>query len=151
MDIPQPTTELTPNHKSDALLAALGKHANELLALEDSQQKLVVVLLGIFSVGIGSLEKLKPLPAPALIFVALALLAFGALYTSRRSAARKAIRSTIVDIECALGFYTDGLYLQGRSLYPKEFLQFPEKSWLEWIYWTVIIVGIAFIVLVCLR
>jgi len=144
---------LTDDQKVTVLLATYEKHAKALLAVEDSQQKLVAVLLAIFSAGIALLDRmqLEPPTQVAFIGVTVLLTAFGALLTYRRSKARQSIRRAVVDIEVALHFYEDGVYLKGQPLYPRRFLEFPEKRWLAWIYFVVVLAALVFVILVLTR
>src|SRR5262245_62384493 len=50
---------LTDDQKVTVLLATYEKHAKALLAVEDSKQKLVAVLLAIFSAGIALLDRMQ--------------------------------------------------------------------------------------------
>jgi hypothetical protein len=143
---------LDTEQKIQILLAAYTKHTAELLALEESQQTLVVILLGIFSVGIGALDSLptEPLARGGIILAALLFVVFGALYTYRRTLARRAIRGLIVDIEIALQFYQPDVYLVQQSLYPRQYLGYPEKKWLAWIFAPVVFAAAVFIGLILL-
>jgi hypothetical protein len=141
---------LASEQKIQILLAAYNKHTAELLALEESQQTLVVILLGIFSAGIGMLDSFsqEPLSRAGIVLVAVLFVAFGGLYTYRRTLARQAIRGLIVNIEIALHFYQSDVYLKHESLYPRRYLGYAEKKWLAWIYAPVVLAAGVFIILV---
>jgi hypothetical protein len=112
---------LTDSEKAEVLRDAYRKHATELLAIEDSQQKLTTLLLAILGAGatfIGA--KADPLTEPtkwALTVAAGATAGVGLVYTYFRHYARQDVRTLLGRCEKALGFETRGAYIPGETLY----------------------------------
>jgi len=150
---------LSPDVRVQILTAAYQKHAAELLAIQDSQEKLNNLVLGIYSAGLTLVaaifkEAEKILKGPnhtpsafAWAFIALAIIiGIYALYmTKRRGHAREGVRTALTQIDQALGFFQPGVYLQGEPLYPLDWLEFPKHKFLNWSVGIVIAAGIAFI------
>jgi hypothetical protein len=63
----------------------------------------------------------------------------------RRNKARHAVRQGLLQIDQALGFFQDGAYLRGASLYPADWLNFPKPGFLDWSHAIVVAVGGLFI------
>ena len=140
-------------------LSAYQKHAAELLAIEASQEKLINLILGIYSAGLtliaamlkdarallqGLDHTLSPL-AWALIVVAVLIGAYAIYMSVRRNKARQAVRQGLLRVDQALGFFEQGAYLQGEQLWPADWLNFPKPSFLDWSHAIVIAAGVAFI------
>lgn len=145
---------LNDQDKVRILLEAYNKHSRELLDLEGSQQNLVTILLGIFAVGITFISNVDTVPGHLgipLIIAAILLTVFGGVYTDKRNKARTSIRYLIVSIEDALGFYENGFFAEGRSLYDKRLKEFPKQKWLGAIYIIVLLTGLAFVFIVVYR
>jgi hypothetical protein len=145
---------LTPGEKAEVLREAFNKHAKELLAIEDAQQKLTTVLLAILGAGASFVAGTKPpLSTGArlgLSLVVVATVLIGIVYTKRRNNARLATRQLLVRCEEALGFHESDQYTAG-PLYSAELKDFPLKgSWLGLINWLVIAAGAGFLLLVWL-
>ena len=154
---------LTQDNQVKMLLAAYQKHAAELLAIEASQEKLINLVLGIYSAGLtlivamlkdakallqGPDHTLSPL-AWALIVVAVLIGAYAIYMSARRNKARLAVRQGLLRVDQALGFFEQGAYLQGEQLWPADWLNFPKPSFLDWSHAIVIAAGAAFIVAIC--
>jgi hypothetical protein len=148
-------TDLTRDNKVQILLAAYQKHASELGAIEQSQETLDRLLLGIYSAGLTAITAFAADiktrlagPSPlAWTLTALAIMVgvYGLYMTMRRGDARRTVRDALVRVEQALGFYADGAYLQGTALYRLRLLTFPSRTFLDWNIAIVIVVGLAFV------
>ena len=142
------------DQQTEILLEAYKKHAAELLAMEESQQKLTALFLTIFGVGGSVIAALKnPLTCATqwgLTVIVIAALAIGFVYTYRRGRARGAVRSLLNRCEEAMGFYQTGAYIAGEKLYENELLNFPEKGkWLNYLmYFLVPAVAAGFLIVV---
>jgi hypothetical protein len=149
--------QLAPDKKAEVIVETYKKHASELLAIEESQQKMVLLLLGVFAAGIsyvGTKEIAIPLAAKAgLIAIALILVGHGFVYTRFRNGARRGTRTLLVNCEHALGLYENGIYIQGAQLNPPGYANFPQVGdWLGWMSWFAILAAaLAFILLVTFR
>jgi hypothetical protein len=135
--------------KIGILLKAYEKHTRELLSLEESQQKLVGVIIGLFTVGapvIAMAHNMDVGQRLALTVGAAVLSLWGYLFSRKRNHARSAIRRLIVNIETALRFYEDGAYLQGASLYPHAFqTAYPKPSFLGGLIYVALLQALVFI------
>ena len=146
--------QFNDEHKTNILIEAYKKHSSELLSLEESQQKLVTLLLGILAVGITFVSEIQIFPQQLtfpLIIIAVLLSVFGGLYTHKRNHARASIRKLMVSIEEAMGFYQPGLYMEGKSLYPEKLKQYPQVQWLGSIYYIVLLAALTFVFIVVWR
>lgn len=147
------------DNKVRALLAAYEKHAAELLAIEGSQDRMMNLVLGVYSAGLalltGLLKDSKSLLqgpehtlsvfAWALIVVAV-LIGFYTIYmSSRRAAARHSVREGITRVDQALGFFESNRYLKGQPLYPDDWLYYPAPGFLDLAHVIVLAAGAAFI------
>jgi hypothetical protein len=146
------------------LLAAYQKHASELLAIEESQEKLNTLLLSIYSAGFALIAAavakdakpfLQTAGHPSYLACALMVLAFllgcyALVMTYRRAHARETVRWVLSRIDNALGFFEPGLYVQDQALYPPPWQAFSKRKWLNWSVAIVIIVGAAFIAAVAI-
>ena len=135
--------DLHPDQKAELIREIYRKHTAELLALEDAQQKMVLLILGIVS-AIATLlvsDKVPRLPVPALAGLSLILVGMiwiGWRYAGRRDKARHDVRQIIVDCEKAMGLYDPGVFLQdpcspcSPALYPADLANFPVRGyWLS--------------------
>lgn len=140
------TKGITPDQLAEAVREAYKKHAAELLAIEDSQQKLTLLFLGIFGAGASFLAStstsLHLWAKVGLTIVAVAMIVLAAAYTRQRNNARQAVRGLLVACEEALGFFESGRYLGVGSLYPIGYLNYPYAGgWLGWASLAVVVVG----------
>lgn len=145
---------ISDDNKIKLLVEAYNKHSRELLSLEESQQRLVTLLLAVLAAGITFIAEIQPFPQQLmipLIIVAILLAVFGGVYTHKRNKARASIRRLMVAIEEAMGFYDQNQYLQGRSLYPAAMKTYPKAQWLGSIYYIVLLAAISFIFIVLWR
>ena len=141
------------------LLAAYQKHSTELLAIEGSQEKMINLVLAIYSVGTTLMAAVLKdaralLQGPAktlsefgwvLIVFAVLIGIYATIMSVRRSRARQSVRWALTQIDQALGFFTLGRYLQNQQLYPDEWLNFSRQHFLDRMYIIVILAGLAFI------
>jgi len=145
-------SQLAAEHRSEVIRDVYRKHAAELLAIEEAQQKLVLLLLGVFGAGASFLASDKvPLqacwPRAGLTVLMLALLAIAGLYTTRRNHARVTVRHMLLQCDEALGLFEPGVYLEQAPLYADKYRTFPaEGKWLAWTYWLAVVAGIGFLV-----
>jgi hypothetical protein len=127
----------------EALRDAYKRHATELLAIEEQQSKLLLVILGIFSAGATLLSSSKLVAGSrmtwpvqiGLTVITLSIFWLWKWHTQERHEYRQAVRDLLVRCELGLGFYTDSAYLSGTTLYTSEELLFPTKGrFLRWSY-----------------
>jgi hypothetical protein len=125
---------LADDKKAEILREVYRKHTAELLAIEDAQQKLVLLILGIFGAGASYLSKGQYTSLAAqvgLTAATISILILGHHFTKERSRARQNTRFLLVRCEEALGFYAEGQYLTSQPLYAPELLGFHKKGhWL---------------------
>ena len=149
-----PLEGLAITDKVEILRDLYKKHAAELLALEEAQQKLNALVLGIFSAGatllasdtvralVGSGGKL------GLVLVTVAIGGLGGLYTFKRHQARGSVRLLLTRCEEALGCYDTGFLANGGTLYPVEFRQYKERgSWLAATFALALLSAVAFLIM----
>jgi len=100
------------------------------------------VLLGIFGAGATYLASGSQGDTPSgavphepslllqvgLTVVTITLVGLWLWYTKERHEYRQAVRCLLVRCEMALGFFEEGAYLTGDSLYRREELKFPTKG-----------------------
>src|ERR1700685_3016861 len=91
------TATLPEAQKAEIVREVYKKHAAELLAIEEAQQKLILLLLGVFGAGASFLASAKEpsLSGPAKIGLSLVVLGMvwvGLRYTRRRDLARVSVR-----------------------------------------------------------
>jgi len=149
-------TDLTRDNKVQILMAAYQKHASSLQSIEESQEKLDTLLLGIYSAGLTLItawakdaKAILAGPSPfawALIVLAVLVVIYAVYMSVRRGDARRTVREAMTRVERALAFYAPGCYLQNTTLYRTDFLDFPKKTFLNWNVAIVVLVGLAFAV-----
>jgi len=141
---------LSDERKIEILLEAYKKHAAELLAIEEAQQKLTTLILAILGAG-GSFVAARPTQIAdstrwGLSIIVVSTVLIGLVYTWFRSRARETTRALLVRCEEALGFHTAGIYLEGQTLYGEGLKKYPGRgAWLNLIYLLVLAVGIGFL------
>jgi hypothetical protein len=146
---------LQAGEKAELVREAYKKHAIELLALEDAQQKVMLVLLAVLSAGASFIGAQKELALTigariGLSGTVMALVFFGMLYTRRRDVARQLTRQFLVNCEEAMGFWEMGAYVPDKPLYPGNAQDFVKGGrWLGATVWLVAIAGLGFLVLLC--
>ncbi len=144
-------TNLTDAERAEIVQEAYRKHATELLAIEDAQQKLTMLLLAILGAGGSFIAGMnQPLSIGAkigLTILVVATVVIGLIYTLFRNRARRSTRALLVRCEKALGFQETGAYIPGETLYGNELTKFPVKGWwLGLIYALVPTAGIGFLI-----
>lgn len=132
-------SQLSPDAKAELIRDIYGKHVAELLAIEDSQQKLVLLLLSVFGAGASFLASdnadLTLTSKLGLTVVVLGMIAVSWRYTRRRDDARISVRQLMVQCEKALGLFDPNLFLTS-SLYPQELKNFPKwGGWMSRTFW----------------
>jgi hypothetical protein len=147
--------EAGPPQKAEALREAYKRHSSELVTIDEQQTKLLLVMLGIFSAGatfIASENKNIPnAPVPlfraiGLTAITLALVLVWVWFTLERHNYRQAVRDLLVRCELALGFYVEGAYLEGHTLYTPVERKFPSNGgYMRWAHLvTVFLAGSGF-------
>jgi hypothetical protein len=145
------TLNLTDAEKAEVLRETYKKHATELLAIEDAQQKITILLLGILGAGgsfiAGMKEALSCGAKCGLTVVVVSTVIIGLILTFFRSHARETTRALLVRCEEALGFGEKGYYIPGEKLYGDVLMMFPSKGkWLGLIYALVPAAGVGFLI-----
>ena len=141
---------LSDERKIEILLEAYKKHAAELLAIEEAQQKLTTLILAILGAG-GSFVAARPTQIAdstrwGLSIIVVSTVLIGLVYTWFRSRARETTRALLVRCEEALGFHRAGVYLEGQTLSGEGLKKYPGRgTWLNLIYLLVLAVGIGFL------
>jgi hypothetical protein len=135
-----------------ALLEAYKKHVEELRGIEDRQQKVIALILGIFSAAATLLiEKGASIERPAKLYItilALIIVFIGRHAIHELHDLRVATRDLLVRCEIALRFYEVDAFLKGRMLYTSYELDFPKRGkWMKENYWIVLSVCVGFLVL----
>ena len=150
---------ISEDNKIRALLASYQKNATELLAIEASQEKLISLVLGIYSAGLTILAALlkdaksllqgsdhhPSLFSWALIVVAILMGLYAVCMSTQRNHARRAVRGGLSRIDQALGFFQQGNYLANQQLYEDSWLAYSTPGFLNWAHAIVVMAGIAFI------
>lgn len=161
IDLPPVIKFPTQTEKITILLEAYKKHSAELLAIEESQQKLLNLILGVYAAGVtvtagflkdnnksllqGPNHTLSPL-ALALIAMIVLIGAYGLFMSIKRNDARRSVREALGNIDRALGFFESGIYLEAAPLYSERFKEYGIlKSFLNYSYLLILAVGIVFI------
>jgi hypothetical protein len=142
---------LTDQQQAEIVREAYRKHATELLAIEESQQKFTVLLLAILGAGGSFIAGVRvPLPIGAkwgLTVLVLATISIGLIYTVFRNGARATTRALLVRCEEALGFQIQGAYIPGETLYGEVLKSYPKKGgWLGFISVLVVAAGLGFLI-----
>jgi hypothetical protein len=134
--------------RSEAVREAYRKHAGELLAIEEAQQKLVLLVLAVFGAVESFLGGAHGYgPRIGITVMVVSILVVAGVYTGKRNRARESVRKLMVNCERALGFYEDDRYIKGESLYPQGHQHFPDAGeWLGWIYWFAVLAGVGLLV-----
>lgn len=144
---------ISDDQKAEILRDVYNKHAAELLAIEEAQQKLTTLILAILGAG-GSFIASTSTPLTnatrwGLTIIVVCTVLIGLVYTLFRSRARQATRALLVRCEEAMGFHTAGMYLEGQTLYGAELRKYPSRgAWLNLNYGLVLAVGAGFLVVV---
>ncbi len=143
--------DLPDQQKAEILREAYRKHAAELLALEDAQQKLTVLLLAILGAGGSFIAGVRgPVSHGTrwgLTVLVVATVSIGLIYTFFRNRARAATRALLVRCEEALGFQQVDVYIPSETLYAEELKKYPSRGkWLGLIYALVPAAGIGFLI-----
>jgi hypothetical protein len=139
-----------PQQRPTALHEAYRKHATELTSIEDRQNRLVLILLGLFGAGVPVVTKIH-LSWPAklyLDFLVLAVAAFGTHQCTEFRRLRADVRKLLVRCELAMEFYQPGAFLKDEMLYTKEELLYATKG--QWLAYATIVIWIAGAGLICL-
>ena len=160
MATPCSVLSLGPGEKAEVIRDVYKKHAAELAAIEDAQQKLVLLVLGIFGAGASFLASDK---APTtsgsaklgLTLVVLGILIVGLRQTSHRDRARIAVRRLLVDCEEALGLFDPGVYRAGSTLYTQDAASYTaglrdfqkRGHWLGEIMWIAALAAVGFLMI----
>jgi len=110
-----------PHDRYAALYEAYKKHSTELRAIEDGENKLLLLILAIFGAGVTAASKVdlrcQTLPAVALTAIAVGLGYLGLHVVGENHDLRIVVRDLLVRCEQAMEFYTPDAFLKGRSLY----------------------------------
>jgi hypothetical protein len=98
---------------------AYRKHSTELSAIEDRQNKMILLLLGILSAAGTLLNNQCPDPAVVwyIAFVAIVIVSMGHHANNELADLRKASRDLLVRCETALGYYSKDIFTNGKALY----------------------------------
>ena len=144
---------LADSAKAEVVRDIYKKHAGELLAIEEAQQKLTLLLLGVFGAGASFLASAKGastltvLSKCGLSIVTVVILLVGWRYTRRRDHARASVRNLLTDCEVALGLYSADVYVVGRPLYTAELIRYPVRGgWLSATYWIAALAAVGFVI-----
>jgi hypothetical protein len=107
--------------RHSALYEAYKKHSAELRAIEDGENKLLLLILAIFGAGVTAASKVDlrchPVPAALLTVIAVLLIAAGHHLVNENHDLRIVVRELLVLCEQAMQFYTPDKFLRGRALY----------------------------------
>jgi hypothetical protein len=110
-----------PHDRYSALYEAYKKHSTELRAIEDGENKLLLLILAIFGAGVTAASKVDlrchPIPAGLLTVIAVLLGYLGLHVVGENHDLRIVVRDLLVLCEQAMDFYTPNAFLKGRSLY----------------------------------
>lgn len=137
---------------SAALLEAYKKHAEELKGIEDRQNKIIALILGILSAAatllIKGTDDFGWAPRLYISVVALVIVGIGQHAINELGDLRSAVRDLLVRCEIALRFYEVGAFLKGRMLYTSYERGYRKRGgWLKQSYGFVWAVCVGFIVL----
>ena len=141
-----------PSDPPKALVEAYKKHVDELRGIEDRQNKMIALLLGIFSAAATLLTKgwlnAGTAQKAYVTLIAVVLIWIGQHAVNEFHALRIAVRELLVRCEIALRFYETNVFITGSMLYTKDEIEYHTKGgWLKQYYLLVWAVGAAFIVI----
>jgi hypothetical protein len=145
----QPTVPPVP---PAGLLEAYKKHVEELNRIEDRQNKIIALILGILSAAGTLLSKsgfdVDDAQKAYFSLVALVVAGIGQHAINELHDMRIAVRDLLVRCEIGLGFYEVGAFLAGKTLYTDYEWQYPTRgAWMKQNYWIVWLVCAGFLVL----
>jgi hypothetical protein len=133
-----------PLQRGDALREAYKRHSSELVAIDEQQIKLLLVMLGILSAGATFLASVNKTDSTneltSEVQLGLSVMTVGLVwlwtwFTFERHNYRQAVRDLLVRCELALGFYAKDAYLAGDALYTPEERRFPSKGgFMLWVH-----------------
>ena len=102
-------------------------------AIEESDNKLTAVLLGVLSAGASFLATAKEaLSFPAkigLTIIVTTVVVIGLVVSRFRARARKTTRGLLIRVERALGFWEQSFYIDCDTLYGGPLQEYPSKGW----------------------
>ncbi len=144
------------DQRSAILIEAYKKHSAELLAIENSQAKLQLLVLTIYASAITLVGTLRHDGSQiswyliSALSVSALLLAFYAWRMGQgRNRARKSVRIALVQVDCALGFFENGIFLKDKALYPQAWKGFATmRTFLDSADWVIVIAAAAFIAII---
>ncbi len=141
---------LDPQGRPAALYEAYKKHGAELSAIEDRQNRLVLILLGLFGAAAPLVTKVHFSWQAKLYldFLVVAVALFGVHQCTEFRKLRADVRKLLVRCELAMEFYQPGAFLKDETLYTKEELLYATKG--QWLSSVAIVIGIAAAGLICL-
>ena len=137
--------------RRSALYEAYKKHAAELASIEDRQNKLFLVLLGVFSAAATVLPKIDLAFYEKLYFGGLVavIVWYGVHSCLEYRNLRIAVRDLLVRCELAMEFYEHDAFLIGEPLYTVEERKYPEKGrWLAQFAVIIIVTGLGLLFLI---
>ncbi|MGD0989723.1 MAG: hypothetical protein ABR874_18070 [Candidatus Sulfotelmatobacter sp.] len=107
--------------RHSALYEAYKKHSAELRAIEDGENKLLLLIIAIFGAGVTAASKVDLryhlFPAILLTLVSVGLIYLDWHVVGENHDLRIVVRELLVRCEQAMGFYTPDAFLKGRTLY----------------------------------
>jgi hypothetical protein len=140
--------------RHSALYEAYKKHSAELRAIEDGENKSLLLILTIFGAGATAVSKvdLTKHPATAAYLIALVIIitVAGFHVVHENKDLRTAVRELLVRCEQAMGFYTPNAFLKGHTLYQLAERHYACKGrGLQYLSWFVILAaGVGLILLI---
>jgi hypothetical protein len=121
-----------PHDRYGALYEAYKKHSAELRAIEDGENKLLLLMLTIFGAGITAVSKVdlkcQLVAAGYLTVVAGLLVVAGRHVVHENHDLRIVARDLLVRCEQAMQFYTPNVFLKDRALYQEAELHYACKG-----------------------
>jgi hypothetical protein len=124
------TTGSSGEQKRSSLHEAYKKHANELVSIEDRLRNVLLVILGVFAVGVKELSSLHGHLSQQVAFSVLvaAIAGFGIHLNLEYRNLRIAVRDLLVRCEIALGFYEKNAFIADDTLYTADELTYPNSD-----------------------